>query len=240
MPVKIMRSIFRLDYQLSYRLLDQLGAQLEEIITRTKEPPFEKVKGNIETAKRAIRAQGEVGEGNFELNLTLNSFDGVVEKKDGYEINQFHKNPVFDLANDIIQNLNLKADDRYERIGFRSFLLITGDDVKFQPALEYFKKLNQPLVDLVSSKFSSVDDVGITLESYSEELGNIRLALGPYGERDKGKFFSADSGEDEGLIVDIDWWETKMRIPSFKLSGTVKNCQEIYDKIVKNVGKTIF
>ena len=235
MIVKIFSSIFRIDYQLSYKILDHLGQQLEEIIDRTKEKPFSETNGKIDLLNHSISSQGKVNCGRYLLNLSINSFDGTVENKDGYEIDRYCKNPVFNLADHIISNLDFKSFKRFNRIGFRSFLVIYGVDIKYDKVLRYFKKINTPFVKMIENNFSDVDDAGVVLECFDDSLGNIRLSIGPYGAKDQKQFFGEELVCKEGIMLDIDWWHEKIEIPGIKLSEIAKKCQDIYNKVVSNI-----
>lgn len=239
MNVKIFKSIFRVDYQLSYKILDRLGQQLEEIVDRTKDKPFSESRGNIDLLNHAISSHGNIYDGKYILNLSINTFDGTIESSEGFEIDRYCKSPLFKLADDIISELDFKSFKRFNRIGFRSFLIIYGDDIKFDKVLNYFNRVNSPLVNIVEKSFSKVNDAGVILESFSEALGNLRLSIGPFGEKDQKQFFSEELACKEGIIIDLDWWNEKIEIPGIKISEIIRKCQDIYIQVTDNVKTSI-
>ncbi len=233
--MKIFKTIFRLDYPLSFSILDNLGKQLEFIDQNTSIPPYNKTTGNVDLINHSITHSGNINEDIFKIHLSLKSFYGMVEYHQGYKIENLSKHKLFELSDKVIKNLELKRSSNYNRIGIRSWVIIEQERFKFEQILKLIKKSNSLFDSALTEHFPITNDIAMVFEAKSEELGNIRLGLGPYKKTEKERYFSLSPEIEEGLIMDIDIWQPKISIPNFNLIKLLKENQKVYHKLLKKI-----
>lgn len=238
--MKIYKSIFRLDYPISFSILDRLGEHLEFIYNKMQKPDFENIKNDINLQNHSINSHGVVGEDEFNLHLSLNTFNAVIEHKEGLNITTLAKHKIFLLADDVIERLDIERNfSEYERIGVRLFIIKEHPGLKFKKILDYMYKLNNPFSSLFTKNSFEVRDIGLILETKNEYDTFLKLHCGPYQENESIKYFSIQPSVKEGFIMDIDVWEKKIKIPNFKFTEFAKSSIKQVNKITEDVTKII-
>jgi len=233
--MKVFKDIFRLDYPISYSLIDRFGEQLEFITQQTSEAPFKNFGGEFDIANHSITAKGQLNEDRTLIKLDVRTFHAVTEHKDGLEIEKVKKYPLFELADKIVERLEIKMVTEYERIGFRSWILVEEDSLKFDNILKYIVNSNNLFNNVVTKHFSDINDISLVIESKTSDDNYIRINLGPYQEAEVKKYFALTNSIKEGLIIDIDIWQVKVKIPGFKLTEFVKYTQNICYNMVNDI-----
>lgn len=71
-------------------------------------------------------------------------------------------------------------------------------------------------------------------------LGNLcpgisQLILGPYQNNERAKYFTLTNEIKEGMIFDIDIWQSNISIPKLKIVELLKSHQNIYKEVVINI-----
>lgn len=227
----IYRAIFRIDYPLSYNIMDKLGAQLDFIQQKVVPMKFDATKFDIDPLKHSISFSGQIDKNRYNIRLSLNVLEGTLDFPEGTEIRRISANPLFGLLDQIIENLAIK-EGTYNRIGFRIFVLEINEKFNFENILKLFKEKLKLFETPITQNFAPVNDAGIVLETLNDDSDNIRVSVGPYQADEKGKYFIFDPQIEEALIFDIDVYQKKIKIPGFKLSEFIKEKEKAVENIV--------
>jgi hypothetical protein len=235
MNAKIYKAIFRLDYPISYRIFDHLGEYLEFISNKTDQPPFFESKGVLNIVSHSIVNNCKIGNDVFTLNLSIKDFDAVIEFQDGIDIKKLPKCPLFSLADEIIEKLEEGNRSKYDRVGFRVFLIAENSKLTFNGLRDRIWDCNSTFGDaLLKDRYTEKEDIALVYEASSKNDEKIRYQCGPYQEKEVTKYFSLKNNIKEGFIADIDIWQSKVTLPKLKLVSFINEYQKIYDKIIKN------
>jgi len=235
MNAKIYKAIFRLDYPMSYGIVDHLGEYLEFIQNKTDQEPFSKSIGRLNTVSHSISNDCKIGNDVFSLNLSIKSFDAVIEFQNGIDIKKLPKCPLFSLADEVIEKLEEGNRFKYDRIGFRVFLIAENPKFTFKGLLDLIWDCNSIFGDaLLKERYTEKEDIALVYEATSKDGEKIRYQCGPYQEKEATKRFSLKNDIKEGFIADIDIWQSKVTLPKLKLVSFINDYQKIYDKIIKN------
>jgi hypothetical protein len=232
MNANIYKAIFRLDYPISYRIVDRLGEYLEFITNKTNEKPFTESNGALSMANHSIAHNSKIGDDVFTLNLDVKSCDAVIEFPKGLEISKLNKCPLFSLADEVIEKLEDGTKFKYDRIGFRVFLIIEETKLDFNQLRDYVWNCNKTFGDAIIGRYEQREDIGLVFEASAKDDEKIRYALGPYKEKESQRYFVLKNDVKEGLIFDIDIWQNKISLPKLKLVKSISSYQKTYDSII--------
>jgi hypothetical protein len=233
--MRIYKSIFRLDFPLAYKILDKLGEYLELIKNKTDENPYSKGRENIDLVRHSLSHTANIGENTFTLNLDLKTFNAVIEFQDGISVDKLYKIELFSLADEIIEKLEDDHSSKYDRIGFRSYILSERKEFKFLKLRDFIWGLNEIFGVSIANHFEEKHDIGIVLEAKSESEEWIKLQLGPYHHNEQSRYFTLENSIREGLIYDIDIWEQKISVPKYNMIESIRNHQNIYKKLINDI-----
>lgn len=234
--MKIYKAIFRLDYPLNFVLLDRLGEHLEFIKEKTKVTGFTSVKYDINLVNHLITIMGSYEKNPFTVNLTLNDFDGVIEFTDGILLNDLPKLKFFGIIDNIIKELE-KTNSKYDRIGFRAYVIHQSESLKFSDTLNLMVSNNEKFTKPFSEYFRKLNDVALIMEAIDQGKDSLRVTLGPYKEMEWQKYFSNNPDISEGLMFDIDSFQMKLDQPGFKMSNFIEKSDTIISKIIADILK---
>jgi hypothetical protein len=230
--VQVFKSIYRLDFPLSFALIDNLGKYAEILHEKTGAVPFERQNTNVNLVEHRVASQVVVGKDVARFNLSLNSFDFVVEYRDGLSLGNAHKHPTVELATELARNLQAAPTNKIQRLGIRHWILI--QDPKFT-----YTHLRNALVSqlelvkrAVEASFPTVEDVAATFEASAKDGTQARTSLGPYREAERERYFSLPNEIEEALIVDIDVWQAKLEIPALSLEAVAKSYERMSRRVV--------
>lgn len=239
MEVKVFKIIFRLDFPLAYRILDKLGEYLEVIKEKTEADPYKDGTGEINLLQHSLSFTSKIKNNIFSLNLNLKTFNSVVEFQDGINISEISKFPLFQFSDEIIEKLENDHNLKYDRIGIRSYIIMKNEEYTFSRLKDYIWNCNETFGVTIENDFEIKNDIGVIFESKSNNNENIRVCLGPYQKKEQGKYFSLENNIDEGLILDIDIWQSKCVIPKLKISTLINNHQKVYNNLIENIKKQL-
>lgn len=234
MNAKIYKAIFRLDYPISYGIVDHLGEYLEFISNKTDQKPFSESKGTLDMIAHSIVNSCKIGNDVFTLNLSIKAFDAVIEFQNGIDFQKLAKCPLFSLADEVIEKLEEGNRFKYNRIGFRVFLIAEDSKLTFNGLRDIIWNCNTTFGDALKERYTERVDIALVYEAKSKDDERIRYQCGPYQEKEAAKYFSLKNDVKEGFIVDIDIWQGKVTLPKLKLVNFINDYQKIYDKMIQN------
>ncbi len=220
---------------MAYRILDKLGEYAELIQLKTSAEPFTKGSANINLLQHSLSHTAKIGENIFTLNLDLKTFNAIIEFQDGLDSDKLGKIPLFALADEIIEKLEDDHSSKYRRIGLRNYIIIEREEFDFIKLRDYIWGCNTVFGNALSGHFKEKQDIALIFESESENEDNIRLQLGPYQHAESVKYFSLNNEIKEGLIFDIDIWQSDISVPKLKLVNLINGYQKIYNEIVQKI-----
>jgi hypothetical protein len=232
MSAKIYKAIFRLDYPLSYSIVDRLGEYCEFINNKTAHEPFAESKGVIEMNRHLIIFDSKINDDRCVLNLDIKSFNSGIDFPKGCDISSLARFPLFSLADEVIEKLEQNSKIKYDRIGFRIFLLIEDEKLKFANLLDYIWDNNVIFTEAFKDHYPQRDDIGLVYEASAKDNEKIRLSLGPYQKQESKRYFSLENDVQEGIIFDIDISQTKINLPKLNLVKFIHKYQKTYEHFV--------
>lgn len=239
---KVYKTIFRLDYPISFKIIDNLGEYAEFLHSDSlQKAPFVDGKTNIDLTSHRISSTGSVDKDMFSFTLSITSLDAIIEHGVGVDVGSLSKHPVFDLANKLLPRLEKENDVmRFERIGLRTWSIIENDNFKFDRIRDYLLSKLTKFNNAIKPNFNSSEDIGIVLESKSDAGIAVRISFGPYQIAEQSKYFSLKHDSiKEGLIFDIDIWETKKEIKGLKFIELTKHYQKKMDSIIEKIKENL-
>jgi len=238
--MKVFKTIFRLDFASSaYKILDKLGEYYELIDKKINQKPFSEGKGNINPLNHSLTQTAKVADDILTLNLDLRTFNAIIEFQNGKDVDELAKNPLFPLADQIIEKIETEHYPKYKRIGIRSFIIIQRGDFKFEKLRDYIWNCNKIFGEPLTSIYENRYDIGIIFEASSNDEEYIRFKLGPYQKKEQAKYFSLKNNIEEGLIFDIDNWQSNISIPNLTLVKLIRQHQKTYNDLVKKIESKI-
>jgi hypothetical protein len=170
----------------------------------------------------------------------LKTFLLDLHSRQGSELASLARHQGIALADDVISQLSEGGLSKFDRLGFRNWVLIADSKYTFKRLLDYFVRKNKGLDSAISScLFSPTEDVGLVLESKNADNINLRVHTGPFQKSEAEKYFPFSSPIEEGLIIDIDLYEFKIDVPGFKMQSFVKDCQKTANSIAEQIDKRI-
>jgi hypothetical protein len=247
--MKCYKSIFRLDYPLSYSIVDGLGHRLQFLLDRSRDKPFLNVKGGISIGNNhSLDHYGQVGNDVFKTYLNPETFNSSIEHYNGIALSDLHNHKVIKLSNELISEKPIQdSNARYKRIGLRTWVIIDDKDLKRESILKYMCKSNKFVTDVIKDEFNAASDIATVIESQNESGAKIRIQLGPYDKSEMRKYFflsqKSEVEVEEGLIIDFDFWEERLDVPGFDLSTYCRHksklISSICEKTVQSLKKEI-
>lgn len=237
--MRIIKFIFRVDYPLNYSLIDKLGEFLDFIKNQTTKKPFKDVKNSISIAEHIITSEGTIQENKFQINLNVSSFNGEVEFIKSIDFNDIMKCQLFSLVESVIEKMQFGKNCDFNRIGLRIYVVDENEKFKFESVLENILTKNKSFVGSISKHLDKVNDVGLIFESINDSSDSFRLNLGPYKEKERKKYFTIDPEIVEGLIIDLDVWQSKITIPEFRLTNMIKQKIKLYNEVLPAIASDL-
>ncbi len=178
--MKIYKAIFRLDYPISYKVVDSLGSYLDFITQKLQKKPFKNFNNSIDFVLHALSSQAELEDGSIcRFNISIKAIDVLVEYKSGMEIELLSKNAISEVFDEIVKKVTLDGFSNYDRIGIRLWLADDQNVKKFDQILGDLLTFNQSLNNVLQEKQFPPYDIGLILETKNSEGVNLRLNYGP-------------------------------------------------------------
>jgi len=230
--MKIYKSIFRVDFPLNYSLMDKLGDEFQFMKSITSVEPYNNIQGNVDLNSRSIILHGALGKDRFTVNQTLNSFDFIVEYNEAIDFTRLSNHPILEFTDKVIKRIGAACNDTFERIGYRSWIVIEDDKFKFASIKQQFENKNSIFCNYVNELFGVTSDLGIIIEASKADGTSIRILTGPYQQKEWIKYFSKDIKIVEGLIIDIDIYLAKVQMPNLDIKQFSRKVRNTCDKYV--------
>jgi len=237
--MKIFKTIIRIDYPLNYGLLDNLGQQLEFVHQRTlDDKDYVNSKGNIDFTKHSITQVGTCKKDDYSLNLSLKTIDITVNHNEGISLGYLAKGKLFKLYGEMLKKISVRL---FDRIGMRFWVILEDEKFQFDSIKEYITNSTSLFSEVFTEQFSDVSDVGLVYETLGDNQ-NSRVLLGPYKDKEAAKYQFLNPNVNEGLILDIDLWESKIKTPEYNIQSnliskldTIKQITSAIEKKLKGV-----
>jgi hypothetical protein len=234
--MRVYKSIYRLDFPLFFSLVDNLGMYAQLLGKETADRPFDARGIDLNLAEHKVSARLLVNNDKALVNLTLKSFDFIVEYSGGVPLGEAFKHPIVALGASIIEALQKAPVQAVERLGIRHWILIERDQFAFGRLRDAIVRQVAPIRRAVSASFQTVDDVAVTLEASAGASARSRTSVGPYREAEQRRYFSINVPVSEALMTDIDIWQEKLEIPKISIASTAKSferhARSVVDKLV--------
>lgn len=249
--MKVYKTIFRLDYPLSYGLVDGLGHRLEFLMTNSQnKAPFTEVGGALNLGQQySLVHHGHYGEHNrFSTTLGPKTFNSNIEHYKGCDLQELHSNALFKLCDKLIADKAILSEEsRFDRIGIRLWIIATDPKFTKPNILKYLCAKNDYASSVLKSESFNSDDIAITFESKHDDGTQVRVSIGPYSKVEIPKYFTLmvnpEVEVEEGLMFDIDISDYKIKVPGFNLSTfsrhKIRTIQSICEKTIESFKKEL-
>jgi len=225
--------IFRLDYPTTFGMLDILGDTAGFLEKETREAPFANATINVNPVEHLITCTAhlpspDAADDGFRLMHNVKTLSAVIEHQKGLELSELHEHPAIILTDKLIEHLDFADVSRFERLGIRVWILET---LRFKAIRDSMVSKLDTLNSALMKSFASAEDVGVVFESVNKEGSSVRVIMGPYQKTETAKYFGLENSVQEGLILDIDMWQTKVEIPKFRLSRQAAYFEAAFQKL---------
>lgn len=250
--MKLYKSLFRLDYPLSYSLVDRLGNHLEFLMDNSlNNKAFQNIGGELKLGgNHTCYHYGSVKEDNFRTVLNPTTFNSSIEHYEGLNLKELHNHKTIKLCGKLLEEKEvLGKESKYKRIGLRTWIIVENPLFTKDKILNYVCQSNKESSLLLGNTFSKIKDIMVTYELEGEQGTSARVSYGPYYNEEKEKYFTLKRKEDlninisEALIFDIDIWDNMVKVPEFDLSSFCRfkiiEVETIVDKICKRLIKEL-
>lgn len=224
MPI-VHRFIFRIDFDISYEMLDQQGKILKILVDAENWSSVGEVSG-----QRTLKAflTSPIDRKDFTIDpVTIN---GVYESHEGIELSKVSEHKTF---NDLSNLLHKYCDEfklhRIGRIGFRTYMF---DDYgeRYENALgKFWKNFNPDFLKDQTEVRSKSKDIGLIIEGDFEEQLSYRAHFGTFFEGDFEKMLKkADSSgklaeKRYHISTDFDLYEKDINFQGLTLKKWMKD-----------------
>lgn len=229
------KTIFRLDYDLSFRLLDYFGQFTETVHKETSTAPFSETHTELNLSQHSFSTTAKCGNDAFKFNLSLKTLNAVIEHPQGIDVGSLHSHPAIKLADVVLKEFDEATLKKMQRVGFRTWLIYQDEHFKFDKIRDHLLKRNDPISQSIKKHFETPEDFCAIFECARNESDKCRINLGPYKKEEMGKYFSLPVGIKEGFMIDIDIWQNNCELPEFSV---VKNSRHYFQSITE-IGKDL-
>jgi len=213
------KTIYRLDYPVSFGLVDHLGHYTQLVKEHSEKPAFTDVRSNLNLSNHTVTTAGKCGRDVFRFTLSLQTMNAVIEHEDGTSLSDLSAHPVIKLSDDVLRSLKESSFNKFERIGFRCFVLVQDTKFTFEKLKKHFIENFGEMSSALNRNFDMFEDIGVVFELMnSKNNDHTKISMGPYKKTEMEKYFSIKPDVEEGLIVDIDVWQKKSEIADLNLS----------------------
>lgn len=239
------KTIYRLDYDLSYGLLDFLGQFSQILKTKMYSKPFLESNTGLDLINHAFSATGKLeGDDVVRVTLSLTTLNAVIEHGQGRELSSLHSHPGIELIDPILEKfgefdkIGEQNIIKYNRIGFRTFIIFS-EDLEFDVIKNYISGITNPICTPLLSNFESIDDLALTYETKQNKNDHrCTVTLGPYKMGQAKKYFSIEPNVQEGLLLDIDVYQNNVEAP-FGKTSTFSRMSKYYFDTINELARSI-
>lgn len=186
MPARVLRIVFRLDYDgPNYDFLDRQGSALR-ILTSVPEGFWSRVGDGRLPRSFAAEFSSEIAFRN--LNASAMCLDGSLESRSGIELSNMPENKEFRVMTKIIDNF---CDEfkvaKLGRCGLRLFCVDSYGGSYSDQFLHFSSLIGGKVAPKIEAALGNVADLALTCEGKAPDGISYRIALGPFGEGDLPK-----------------------------------------------------
>jgi hypothetical protein len=242
---RVIRLLWRLDFDVSYPYLDKRGSALR-ILTSTVEDFWTNVApGTLPLSFVAEKLEED--KSHTSLSWEMTDLNGSIEWPTGVEVDGVFESPLVRTTDRIAREALKLAEVRVlRRAGVRIFCVERFAPEKKRPALESMAQLVAPQFrEGLAKTLGSTEDVAFVYEGTSEDGLGFRAQFGPYAEKNPGMVFLRKWGElvkplhTNDLFFDIDIFETNFSFAEHSLyrwaSTKVAKAASFIEFCAKNV-----
>ncbi|STX81281.1 Uncharacterised protein [Legionella busanensis] len=238
------KTILRIDYPPSFKLLDHFGKFSEIVYSTTQNKPYSEPNTDINLTQHSVVTTAKYKEDAFKFILSLKSLVIVIEHSKGIEISEIPQHPTLKLADKVLNEFDPEIFNKINRIGFRTWVILVKEKFSFDKIRQTLIKSNSSLEQALSKNFNHTDDVAITFESkHQNNSDECRISVGPYRALESNRYFSLPIEVDEGFMMDIDVWQRNCEIPRLSLAKSSRHYFKLIsdnaDQICKALGEMI-
>lgn len=223
--MKTYKTIFQIDFPLAFQLIDELGKVSKFLADETKN--IKNVTGrpqtDIDLSKHTVTNQGNIGSNFYRITLTPVKLSAGIEFPLGEDIEKLHQSDLLKIVDRLLDDLLLKEINTFNRIGMRNWVISKGDKLRFSQIRNVILGKINSYESAISSSLGETEDVAVIVESKSKMNFSSRVSFGPYRENEKQRYFSMSPDVDEGLVFDIDIWQTNISLPGLVMMDLIRH-----------------
>lgn len=208
---KIIRLIWRLDFEPSYSFLDNRGKALKALRS-TDEKLFAQVSDGTVVNSFAGQTQNDLGSHTMSIEAT--AISGSIEWNNGIDLGLMSRSDTFRgmdrTLSELIPIYELRA---VRRAGIR-FIGVAGRKSDATTKDRYQELLSNKVLDDAAQHLGDLKDVGLVLEGRSEDGISYRANYGPFALKNVNMFLSAPTSGDREVFYrhfskffDVDFYE---------------------------------
>jgi hypothetical protein len=218
MTHKLLKVIWRLDFDPSFDFLDRRGSVLKALIATEKGFFTDIGEGSISNsfvAKTSVPANGVDSLG---ISVELQSLNGHFDWPSGIQLDALRSQPEFEKMNKICSALlRIYNVERFARAGIRFTCVVatpTGQLANKRSPLDRFAEGG--LATAFKKDFGEVGDIGLVLEGKTKEDINYKFQFGPYLAKNVQQYvpgIKADNLKllsDNDIFIDMDFSEVNI------------------------------
>ncbi|MBZ9974630.1 hypothetical protein [Mesorhizobium sp. BR-1-1-10] len=178
--VKLIKILWRLDYDLSYAVYDRRGACVRTLLETI--PDFLTKVGE---ARAQNRVTGETEEGAPAINISIdpNSISGAIEWPLGTALKGVLQHPAFRNVNKVASELMAIAEvAKVKRFGIRFIVLIKSAKLprRYGSVDHMFDEgASRSIRDILGN----IEDAAVVVEGKAEDSVNYRVSYGPFAQK---------------------------------------------------------
>lgn len=231
----IFRLIFRLDYPISYQLLDSMGKISDSIQTVFDQLGEMQKKVDLEVANRKISASClQQDEKGLKFVVELQSMHGTFDFKNGVNTLELRKFFGVRIIHEVIERLGLESLRYFNRFGIRCLYLVEGSKFTFESINKHVLKQGEILSKSLTSCGFQQEDSMITIIG-TKNINGLRVSYGPYKKNEAQIHFALYPQVEQGLMIDIDLYATNLQAQNIDFKSKL----ELYLTEIDNIAKSI-
>ncbi|MBL8028242.1 MAG: hypothetical protein JNL74_17595 [Fibrobacteres bacterium] len=237
---KLYKTVFRLDFAPCFALGHKLGEQLDFLSEKTSCPPYTQQKRFPDFLNNQIQLFASTELNNelkdqFNISFNIQNINGEQHYRGGRSVSSAVSSELFSLTDSLLDNLHEKCPTFFTRIGIRFFVLLSGDPYSFAKLHNLFRDSNKFIDKATSSTFDVPMDVALTWEAKNKKEDHVRLVCGPYSKSEYRKFFLIEPPIEDGLLLDVDIWQSNISLPGFKITEQCRRFQKLAHDVCTNL-----
>lgn len=231
----IYRLIFRLDYPMSYKLLDSLGKITDFVQTAFDQLDAKQKKVDLEILNRKIDAGClDKNDNGLRFVVELQSIHGSFDFKNGISISEVQSFFGVKFIHEMIGQLGLDSLKYFSKFGIRCLYLAENPKFSFDAINNYILHQEKILSRSFESCNFRQDDSMVTIVGEKEIYG-LRIAYGPYAAAEALRHFMIAPEVKEALMIDIDLSSSKIEAQKIDFISKL----DLYLKEIDNLAVSI-